>query len=61
VRRYFRVLPTDVKAVDKRQCQPQFQEYFCNILFFFQGRIRSHLIMPYGRQVMCLMAALRLM
>jgi hypothetical protein len=29
VRRHLRVLPTDVKAVDKRQCQQQRQDYFC--------------------------------
>lgn len=36
VRRHLRVLPTDVKAVDKRQCQPQFQDYLCSILFLFK-------------------------
>jgi len=36
VRRHLRGLPTDVKAVDKRQCQPQCQDYFCSILFVFK-------------------------
>lgn len=36
VRRHLRMLPTDVKAVDKRQCQPHCQDYFRSILFVFK-------------------------
>jgi hypothetical protein len=36
VRRHLRVLPTDVKAVDKRQCQRQCQDYLCSVLFLFK-------------------------